>query len=95
MKVLIVAKLNSGNTYIDSLSKGVKKLLNDVTISEDKFWDNNTNYDLIHVHWIENLFGWNIENITEDDYVKLKFRLNILKKLKTKVIITYHNEYPP
>lgn len=94
MKVLIVAKLNSGNTYIDSLSKGVKKLLKDVTISEDKFWDNNTNYDLIHVHWIENLFGWNIENITEDDYVKLKFRLNILKNSKTKVIITYHNEYP-
>lgn len=94
MKILLVAKLNSGNTYIDSLYESLKEKNLNVSISEEHFWDHESAYDIIHVHWIESLFNWNIRQLTEEDYSRLKFRLENLKKSNTKLILTKHNEFP-
>ncbi len=94
MKVLLVAKLNTGNTYFDSLYNELAKKNIEVIANENDFWDNNKNFDIIHVHFLENIFNWNIKDITNDDFKRLKFRLEVLKKTKTKIIITRHNIYP-
>jgi hypothetical protein len=94
MKVLLAANLNSGNTYIDSLYHTLIKQKIEVTASEDDFWDANKTFNIIHVHWLEGLFNWNIKNITQNDFNKFKFRLESLKNRNTKIIITRHNVYP-
>lgn len=94
MKVLLAANLNSGNTYIDSLYSALAEQQMEVTASEDDFWDANKNFDVVHVHWLEGLFNWNIKNITLNDLNRFKFRLEQFKQTNTKIIITRHNRLP-
>ena len=94
MRVLIVAELNSGNTYIDSFCQSLANQHVDVTVSENEFWNSAQQFDVVHVHWLEALFNWKIEHITQSDLNRLQFKLEAFKNSNTKLIITRHNALP-
>jgi hypothetical protein len=94
MKVLLVANLNTGNTYFDNLYEELIKENIEVIASVDDFWDYNKNFDIIHIHFLENIFNWNIKNVSTEDINKFKFRLDFLKNKKVKIVITRHNVLP-
>jgi glycosyltransferase involved in cell wall biosynthesis len=94
MRILIVSELNSGNTYIDSLCQTLVNQNLEITVSESEFWNSAQPFDLVHVHWLEALFNWKIEHITQSDLNRLQFKLEEFKKTNTKLIITRHNALP-
>ena len=89
-----MAKLNSGNSYVDSLYGELAKQIDSITVSEEEFWNSTHHYAIIHIQWIESLFNWNMKYLTKQDYSRLKDRLNELKNRGAKLIVSRHNEFP-
>ncbi|MCJ8166337.1 hypothetical protein MKJ04_15925 [Pontibacter sp. E15-1] len=90
MKLLLVAELNETNTFIDDIYNVLSKDA-ECDTGVDKFWNSSYNYDIIHIHWPENLFNW-LEP-TKTQLVLLKHRLKYWYS-KSKIIVTRHNYYP-
>ncbi len=94
IKVLLVARLHSGNRYTDDLYHQLIEQDINLDISEEAFWNTNKRYDVVHVEWIETLFNWQLKGLTQPDLMRLKFRLQTLKEQGTKLVITRHNKLP-
>lgn len=87
-RILITVPENSRNPYITELySSGLDEF--NIEFGAEKFWDR-TDFDLIHIHWPEELFRY--KEISNSDYDRLKERLAQFKKNKCKIIFTRHNE---
>lgn len=93
MKVLIVFEnKNTDNLFVPILCKGLEGIDIEVESSVEKFWANDTFYDIIHFQWPEEITGWN--NQHADKVQLLEERIAYLKKRGTKFIYTRHNSRP-
>ena len=85
MKVLIVFEnKNTDNLFVPILCKGLEGIDIEVESSVEKFWANDTFYDIIHFQWPEEITGWN--NQHADKIQLLEERIAYLKKRGTKFI---------
>lgn len=94
MKVLLVSKLNSGNRYFDDLYLSLSELEIELEVSINAFWDSNDYFDIIHIQWIEALFGWDLNHFAQQELYRLKNRLEVLKSKGSKIVYTRHNSIP-
>lgn len=92
MRILFVYRefLND-NLFVHTLVKELRKRNHIVDCSVDKFWDVSLEYDVVNIQWPEEIFKYIIEDI---DIVKLRNRIEDLKKQKTGICYTRHNTYP-
>ncbi|PWJ43299.1 glycosyltransferase family protein [Sediminitomix flava] len=90
LNVLMVAKEDDGNPFINLLAEGLKDKIS-LKVDIDLFFSPNDDYDIIHIHWPELLTNWKPPT-TE----KARNIINILRKWKrtTRIIITRHNLLP-
>lgn len=58
----------------------------------NNFWLNKRNYDIIHLHWPEYLFKWEVPSDLE--LLLLKRVLNEWHQKGTKIVVTRHNYLP-
>jgi len=78
------------NPYVDTLIKGILSPNYFVEASSDYFWETERAYDIIHIHWPEALFNWNIP--TKEDIISLTNTIKRWKQKGTKIVHTYHDE---
>lgn len=92
MRILFVYRefLND-NLFVQTLVKELKKRNHEVYCSVDDFWDSSLKYDIVNIQWPEEIFKYIIEEI---DIVKLRNRIEDLKKQKTGILYTRHNTSP-
>ncbi|MDD4116323.1 MAG: glycosyltransferase family 1 protein [Massilibacteroides sp.] len=94
IQVLIVYRetLTNDNIFVKTLYNELKKFNIDICCSLENFWDEKTDYDVIHIQWPEELTQWN----SPDFFLleKIKERFISLKKKGTKIIYTRHNLLP-
>lgn len=92
MKILFVYReyLND-NLFVHTLIRELRDKHFFVDCSVDKFWDETEQYDVVNIQWPEEIFKYNIENV---DIIKVRERLEELKKQKTAIFYTRHNSYP-
>ncbi|WP_158824943.1 hypothetical protein [Mucilaginibacter lacusdianchii] len=91
MKVLFVATLHMGNSYIDDYFEALQRKC-DATCSVDDFWRKDARYDVIHLHWPEALTGW--VSPDQDTLNKLAAQLQHWKDAGARLVITRHNIVP-
>jgi hypothetical protein len=89
MKILIASELNTTNQYVDELYKGISKHCF-IRCSAIEFFNPSTNYDIVHIMWPEELWGYN-RNKTIDDFTR---KIVEFKSLGIKLVFTLHNEKP-
>jgi len=92
MKVLLVAELNLGNSYIKSLYNILEKAGYKVVASVEQFWQVEASFDIVLIQWPEYLLE-NWRNPEEKDFPKLQSALEGWKK-HSKIITTRHNIHP-
>lgn len=93
MKILFVCDSSTtSNPYVQTLMSGLLQLNVTVDISCDELWENN-NYDIIHFQWPEAVYKWN-NHITQEQVVRLKTRVEELRSMGKKIVITCHNLRP-
>ncbi|MBP1615501.1 MAG: hypothetical protein H6Q13_2949 [Bacteroidetes bacterium] len=91
MRILMVFRDGeTDNLFVDTLLKGIQEQGTDIQCSIDKFWQDNSFYDVIHFQWPEEVIGWNCSDSTIVD--KLKARIDILKSKGSRFVYTRHNE---
>jgi glycosyltransferase involved in cell wall biosynthesis len=91
MKVLITSNYYSANTVVKSYADGISKLA-EVVCSVDAFWQSNLKFDIVHMHWPEELLRWKKPTLESLD--KLEKRLAYWQSNNAKVVITRHNYEP-
>lgn len=93
MKVLIVFEnKNVDNLFVPILCQGLQTTGIEIESSVEKFWCDDTFYDIIHFQWPEEIVGWN--NQYADKVQLLEERIQFLKKRGTKFVYTRHNSRP-
>lgn len=94
MKILFVCNLrNTSNPYVLTLINQLKAIGTDLVCSLDELWNKHSHYDIVHFQWPEAVFNWS--SYLKDEQVNLLIeRLNELKRIGTKVVVTCHNEKP-
>jgi len=96
MKILIAYRdnLENDNLFVQTLVSGLRSLNISVDLSLDLFWDDKRAhlYDIIHIHWPEELFRW--EHITDDNLRDLRSKLSSLRDEGVKMVYTRHNLIP-
>jgi hypothetical protein len=93
MKVLFVyPEINpNDNPFVRTLMKGLKDQGCDVSLGRQEFWQNASNYNIIHIHWPDAMF----EKVppTDSEVNSLEKHIVFIKKT-SKIIYTRHNEKP-
>ena len=90
MKVLIACDRNTyGNPYVSTLADGLENVGCDVTCSIDAFWENDSDYDVVHIQW-PNLLARKMGR----DGEALRKRLSVYHDKKVPVVVTLHNIMP-
>ncbi|MDL2304907.1 glycosyltransferase family 1 protein [Bacteroides sp. OttesenSCG-928-D19] len=93
MKVLIVFREgDSDNLFVYTLFNGIAQQGIDIQCSTEKFWKDDSFYDIIHFQWPEEVVGWNCSSMTIVD--DLKKRIQYLKSRGSKIVYTRHNVCP-
>lgn len=93
IKILIVAEETERNTFIKNLTDSLKPSC-EVVIGIQKFWESESNYDIIHFHWPEHLsFRIKRKSLppTPNKLKKIKARIQDLKTGGAKLVLTRHN----
>ncbi len=90
LKILVLADLHTGGDYINDFVYHLKDKC-EVVCSFDEFWQHKIDFDLVHIHWPEYIFGWR-----EPTGIELVCFENALKywKKKSRIVCTRHNFYP-
>jgi len=92
--VLFPIDKNQGNPYVDELAEIMSKDFK-IIMDRNEFWNSNdntdVNYDIIHLHWPESLFGWN--TISNEDLLTLERKLNYWEN-NSRILYTRHNFNP-
>ena len=93
MRVLIVFRDEiSDNLFVSTLCKGIKEEGINISHSLNRFWNDDSFFDIIHFQWPEELAGWTIQDVNIIE--KLKKRLAFFKHRGTKIVYTRHNLHP-
>lgn len=96
MKILIAYRdnLETDNLFVQTLVSGLRSLNISVDLSLDTFWDEKRAhaYDIIHIHWPEELFKW--ERVSEENLRHLSSKLSSLRDAGVKIVYTRHNLVP-
>lgn len=88
MKILVASNDQSFNV---SMCRAYKSLGHSVTCGSSEFWMCLNDFDLLHLHWPEELLGWNFADAKLMDRVLA----NLDKWRQTaKLICTVHNDLP-
>ena len=91
MKVLIASEYNTKNSIIRSYVDGIRQLVK-VESGVSTFWNSTLNFDIVHIHWPEQLFDWKC--FEQDELINLKTRLAYWKNTGAKIVVTRHNSIP-
>lgn len=92
MNLLITSELKQANRLIDDFYIRIKGFI-ETEISVEIFWTSqNSDFDLIHIQWPEQLFAW--RDIDENDVLRLESRLLYWKERGSNIIVTRHNAVP-
>lgn len=89
MKILVAGHSAILNPFLTTLADCIKSELYDIQINLDVFWHCNSYYNIVHIHWPELLFNWNIP--TEEQLQDLRIILTKWKRYAC-IIYTRHNE---
>jgi hypothetical protein len=82
---------SSPNAYVVTLKDGLERALQatHVTTGVTPFWDHSFRQgDILHIEWIESLFGWKIP--TQDQLTQFEFRMREIS-LTSPIVYTAHN----
>lgn len=89
MKILITS--NSRNPYITELTESLNAKL-PVKNSVKDFWETKELFNIVHIQWPEELFGW---SAPDDKQLKdLSDRIAYWKATGAKIVVTRHNVLP-
>ncbi len=94
LSVLLVAKLDMGNRYINDLYEHMLHHDVEVTVSEQEFWQPTKHYDIVHIEWIETLVNWALYTITLEKIKDVESQLKLFTSNGSKVLVTRHNKRP-
>lgn len=94
MRILIVYKASglSDNPFVRLLAEGIRACGFEVVTSVDEFWNNAAAYDLVHLQWPEELFGWRYPSPREVE--ALAEHLRMLRERGIPIVYTRHNARP-
>ena len=92
MKVLLVCRENIPNPYVNTLAEGLAGQGVEVDVDCNKLWED-THYDIVHFQWPEAVFDWT-SSVSQQDINNLTQKLDLLKRNRTKIVITCHNLRP-
>lgn len=93
MKVLLVfEEKDTDNLFVHTLYQEIKKTGLNIECSLKRFWESDSDYDIIHFQWPEEVVGWNCNDISVID--RLKERILYFKQKGSKFIYTRHNTSP-
>lgn len=94
MKILIVYKASglSDNPFVRLLAEGIRACGFEVVCSAEEFWNNAAAYDVVHLQWPEELFGWSYP--TAERVAALRERFRMLHERDIPVVYTRHNTRP-
>lgn len=94
MKILIVYKASGlcDNPFVRLLADGIRACGFEVVLSVDEFWNNAAAYDIVHLQWPEELFGWRYPS--PDEVAAFRERLRMLREQRIPVVYTRHNARP-
>ncbi len=94
MKILVVYKASglADNPFVRMLAEGIRREGAQVVCSVDEFWRNAAAYDLVHLQWPEEAFGWQYP--TEEQVRAFGHRLEMLRERGIPVVYTCHNALP-
>lgn len=96
MRVLVAYRYELVNTnlFVNTLVDDSRKLDIEIDCSVDIFWQPNVqqNYDIIHIHWPEELFKW--KSLDEQSLACLERKLSEIKHSGCKIVYTRHNSIP-
>lgn len=94
MKILIAYKASglSDNPFVRLLAEGIRACGFEVDCSVDAFWQNAEAYDIVHLQWPEELFGWSYPTSAQlEAYGR---RLATLREKGIPIVYTRHNDRP-
>lgn len=94
MKILIVYKASglSDNPFVRLLADGIRASGFEVVTSVEEFWNNAAEYDIVHLQWPEELFGWRYPS--SDEVEAFRQQLRMLRERGIPVVYTRHNARP-
>lgn len=94
MKILIVYKASglSDNPFVRLLAEGIRACGFDVVCSVGEFWEHAEAYDVVHLQWPEELFGWSYP--TAEQVAAYRDRLAMLREKGIPIVYTRHNTLP-
>lgn len=77
MKILIVYKASglSDNPFVRLLAEGIRTCGFEVVCSAEEFWNNAAAYDVVHLQWPEELFGWSYPTAEQVAALRERFRM--------------------
>ena len=88
MRILIVYKASglSDNPFVRLLAEGIRACGFEVVCSVGEFWNRAEAYDVIHLQWPEELFGWSYP--TAEQVAALRERFRTLHEKEIPVVYT-------
>ena len=94
VKALIVFRENgdTDNLFVPILCDAIRMAGIDVRCSTKEFWESDTDYDIIHFQWPEEVIGWTCSN--PDTIRRLEERILFFRSRGTRFIYTRHNVRP-
>lgn len=86
MRVLFVYKEKNGdNLFVPVIRTRLSVHGIEAISSVDEFWNPSRSYDIIHIHWPEEVVGWNVNDVDIDK--RLETRLRYFKEKGSRFII--------
>lgn len=94
IKALIVFRENgdTDNLFVPILCDAIKMAGIDVRCSIKEFWESDTDYDIIHFQWPEEVVGWTCDNPAV--IRRLEERIRFFRSRGTRFVYTRHNVRP-
>lgn len=93
MKILFVYNEENGdNLYVPVIRTRLYVHDIEAVSSVDEFWNPSQSYDIIHIHWPEEVVGWNVSDLDIDK--RLENQLRYFKDKGCLVYYTCHNLFP-
>lgn len=92
MKILFACP-SGPNPFLANLIKGIRSCSQeiDIHLSDRVFWKLDGKYDIVHLHWIESLSGW---DLNARKAAEIASRLNSFKARGASACMTRHNKKP-
>lgn len=94
MKILFVTDPKCLNPYPCELADYLTAAATEanVTVGIREFWESDVHFDIIHFHWVEELFNW--KDYAREKMISLLKRIDYWKSEGTSIVFTIHNIKP-